>query len=62
MALTVEAVGLVGDDLADLLPPAGLAVARVDALAVHARLLLGAAAVARAAHNCNWWDRCVRSW
>ena len=42
-----------GDDLADLVSPAGLAVARVHALPVDARLLLRAALVARAPRNCK---------
>ena len=52
--LTVEALGQVGDDLADLVPPAGPAVARVHAHAVDARLLLCAALVAGTPGNCEW--------
>ena len=47
-------------DLADLVPPAGLAVARVHALAVHAGLLLGAALVAGATGNWNWQNTGVK--
>jgi hypothetical protein len=51
--LTVDATGQVIDDFADLARPAGVLLARVDALAVDAGLLLAAVLVATTAGNCK---------